>query len=139
MIGRVSSWRAVIAPWLADCAMPTRSCAGAGASARLVKVDLPVTVTSALRARCITDVDCLAVAVDRDHAPDRGKVDEGEGDVEPPGREPVDSILAAVIAVCLPGGSARAHLDEHARERSARLVEHGTAEVRGLRPKPEWR
>ena len=39
VIGRASSWRAVIAPWLADCAIPRRFCAGFSASARFVKVD----------------------------------------------------------------------------------------------------
>ncbi len=46
--GRASSWRAVIAPWLADWAIPTRFSAGRSTSARLVNVDLPVTVTSAV-------------------------------------------------------------------------------------------
>ena len=34
----------MIAPWLADCAMPTRFSAGSGTSARLVNVRDPVTV-----------------------------------------------------------------------------------------------
>ena len=50
--GRASSCRAVMAPWLADCATPTTLSAGRSTSARLVKVDLPVTVTSALSASC---------------------------------------------------------------------------------------
>ena len=69
MIGRVSSCRAVTAPWLADCAMPTRSCEGSGASARFVKVDLPVTVTSALRTRCMTaSIGCASSPI-RDPPP----------------------------------------------------------------------
>src|SRR5438105_4629476 len=47
MIGRTSSCRAVMAPWLADCAMPTRFLAGFSTSAKLANVRLPVTVTSA--------------------------------------------------------------------------------------------
>ena len=38
-----------MAPWLADWAIPIRLAAGSIASARLVKVRLPVTVTSALK------------------------------------------------------------------------------------------
>jgi hypothetical protein len=41
-----------MAPWLADCATPTTLSAGRSTSARLVKVERPVTVTSALSASC---------------------------------------------------------------------------------------
>ena len=50
MIGRVSSCAAVIAPWLAADAIPTRFSAGFSTSAMLRNVDVPVTMTSAFRA-----------------------------------------------------------------------------------------
>ena len=43
-----------MAPWLADCAIPTRFSAGFSASARLVNVRFPVTATLALKERCST-------------------------------------------------------------------------------------
>src|SRR5688572_16770472 len=48
MIGRASSCIAVIAPWLAADAMPTRFSAGLATSATFRNVDVPVTTTSAL-------------------------------------------------------------------------------------------
>ncbi len=62
MNGRASSCAAVIAPWLADCAMPTRLSVGFSTSARFANVRAPVTVTSALSARCKTASTVLAPA-----------------------------------------------------------------------------
>jgi len=52
--GRSSSCFAVIAPWLAAWAIPTRSSAGFSTSARFVNVCFAVTVTSAFNAKCST-------------------------------------------------------------------------------------
>jgi hypothetical protein len=58
MIGRASSCFAVIAPWLAALAIPTRFSAGFSRSAILRNVRVPVTTTSA-----VSDTPSTASAV----------------------------------------------------------------------------
>ena len=57
----------MIAPWLADCAMPTRFSAGS-TSARLANVRVPVTVTSAIERATLRAFPIMVSDTDSDQA-----------------------------------------------------------------------
>ena len=133
--GRASSCRAVMAPWLADCAMPTRFSAGRSTSARLVKVDLPVTVTSALSESCsVTSSRSGPAAVTAISTSHGAEVDQGEGHHRPARRHAVEAVGAARVRLRPPrrrgsGGQ----LDEDPGQRVAGLVADGPDDLDALR------
>ena len=99
MIGRASSCRAVIAPWLADCAMPTRFSAGFSTSARLANVRLPVTVTSALSDRCRTTSTRTAAATTTSTSRrELAKLIRREDELIAARRNAIEAIVAPTIA-----------------------------------------
>ena len=119
------------APWLADWAMPTRSCSGAGSVGEVREGRLASYRDVGAQNEEEDRVDRLCVSTDRDRAPDRREVDEREGELEPSGPNAVESVLAALVGLCLADrGSARPHFNEHTWKGGAGLVPHGACERR---------
>ncbi len=139
--GRVSSCRAVMAPWLADCATPTTLSAGRSTSARLVKVDRPVTVTSALSASCsVASIRSGPAARHVDLTAHSAEVDQGEGHHGPAGRDAVEAVGAA-LRPSAPAAPARLPRSARRGPRAARRRSGRgrSRRPRGLVPRPARR
>ena len=129
MIGRASSCAAVMAPWLAAAAMPTRFSAGFSTSATLRNVLVPVTTTSAVNdsARVTSAVSGCA-AGDGHGAPQHAEIEQAKRQLRRAWRDGVEAIVTGGIrrGTCL--ARADEKIDSDAWKRRARLIEDATAD-----------
>ena len=119
MIGRASSCAAVIAPWLAADAMPTRFSAGFSTSAMFRNVAVPVTTTSAFSdsvstTSAVTD----AAAVDDDVPAQHAEVEQPERELGVARRHRLEPILPGLVRRGGQFGGANDEIDGDAGKRA---------------------